>query len=105
MIIFFKSIKLQMKSYRLCLMRYIIMQIIIQKNTNFNIISTFNPTWLMFMKHLNTCLHQSAAVDSVCANTETRMLNDHHLQALGLKGGLLLTSTFLQDRHQRWLRE
>lgn len=47
----------------------------------------------MFLKHLNTCVCQTKiTVDGVCANLEIRMLNDHHIQALSLKGVLLLTS-------------
>lgn len=41
----------------------------------------------------NTCMHHSPTVDKVWANMET-MLNDHHLQALSLKGVMLLTSTY-----------
>lgn len=67
---------------------------VIQSNTNLDIIpNIFNPSWLMFMKHLNTCMCQKKiTVDRVCANLEIRMLNDHHIQALSLKGVLLLTT-------------
>lgn len=44
-------------------------------------------------------------VDRVCSNLEKRMVDDHHIQALSLKGACVYLESFLQDRHQRWLRE
>ena len=70
--------------------------VVIQNNTTFNIIpNMFNPGRLMFMKHLNTCVHQKkTTVDKVCANLEIRILNGHHIPALSLKGVLHLTSNY-----------
>lgn len=76
-------------------LRWQMMQTIIQNNTNLNILSnTFNPSWLVFMKHLKACLHPSHTVDRVCADMEIMVLNDHHLQAQTLKRVLLLNSVF-----------
>ena len=70
--------------------------VVIQNNTTFNIIpNMFNPGRLMFMKHLNTCVHQKkTTVDKVCANLEIRILNGDHIRDLSLKGVLHLTSKF-----------
>lgn len=86
-----------MKTYLLCLMKSLVTDYaIILNNTTFNIIpNIFNLGRLMFMKHLNTCVHQKkTTVDKVCANLEIRILNGHHIQALSLKGVLHLTSKF-----------